>query len=186
MTPNAPFTGELFDAMFAEAVYSVASSIARAGTTSQATELPKVRTVMLEYLAALQAGTVQAYRPDTPSPEIVTAVSNGSGVDYTSTEAILGEVSDETASGLIPAWLLNPAQVTLDYNRTRDAVAALRPPIIYRVAQTILDPITKAAAAAGIELPSLAGVVTFLKVLLFIAVLVGLAYAYRTFWKGKR
>ena len=186
MTLASPFNGPVFDGMFADAVETVTKNLLQARPSASAGDIAtlqdQVTSVMQNLLNDLAFGGAPSYVFGADNSQLVNRVAGESGVDQTDTETIISEIYTDDAGGLIPHWFGNIAAVVQQAKTAKNTYDALQPNFVQRVTGTILNPVLKAVEA---PLASLGVTGTqalqYITIIIVVAVIVALAYAYRSF-----
>ena len=177
MTLKAPFTGPIFDQMFAEAVDTVTSHLLTAYTQITGGELASLQDAASSVMSALiQAIGFDGYpgynfNPGADNSRLILHVSQLSGIDQTLTETIVMEIYTDDANGEIPHWFGNIAQVIAQSKAQSEQWKALQPSFLQRVAGTIVAPLGFSGAQA----------ILLLEIGIAIVALIAVAYVWRSF-----
>lgn len=175
-----PFNGPVFDQMYAEAVEVVSGNILKAYTSITGSELKTLQdavgSVMTALLQSIGFDGMPAYNFGSgDNGQLVGHVVQLSGVDATLAETIISEIYTDDALGLVPHWFGNIAEVIAQSKTMKETFKALQPSFFQRVAGTIFKPVLDQLGLSGSQ------AVLMVEILIAVAVLIAIAYFWRSF-----
>lgn len=180
MTLQSPFNGAVFDQMLAEAVDTVekhyVQALPSAPSAADSTLYKQgINAIMLNTLNDVAFGGLPGYSFGSDNTALVSRIANESGTGPTFTETIVSLIYTDSATGDIPGWYLNPAEVVSASLTSKNTFDALQPSFASRVAATIFKPILNAIGVTGAQ------ALLVVEILIVIVALIAVAYVWRSF-----